>query len=58
MKAAIKANVQIVPTDPKRKLLNDALRQFLAETVDRGSMEADEVYRFACNEFLAVSDRT
>jgi integrase len=57
-RAAIKANVQIVPTDPKRKPLKDALKQFLADTVDRGSMEAEEVYRFACNEFLTVTDRT
>lgn len=54
---AAKAEVKIVPPDPKRRLLGDALKQFLADTVDRGSTEAEEVYRLACEEFLRVIDR-
>ena len=54
---AAKADVKIVPPDPKRRLLADALKQFLADTVDRGSTEAEEVYRLACEEFLRVIDR-
>ena len=52
--AAVKADVKVVPLDPKRKPLADALKQFLADTLDRGSTEAEEVYRLACEEFLDV----
>jgi integrase len=51
---AKKADVKIVPLDPARRLLSDALKQFLADTLDRGSAEAEEVYRLACDEFLNV----
>jgi integrase len=53
---AKKANIKVVAPDPKRRLLADALKQFLADTLDRGSTEAEEVYRFACEEFLSVID--
>lgn len=54
---AKKAGIQVVPADPQRKTLADELKAFLAETVDRGSLEAAEVYEHACNEFLEVTGR-
>jgi hypothetical protein len=54
---AKKAGVQVVPSDPQRKTLAVELKQFLADTVDRGSLEAAEVYRLACEEFLQVAGR-
>jgi integrase len=48
------AQLKIEPLDPKRRLLADALKQFLADTLDRGSTEAEGVYRLACEEFLRV----
>ncbi len=54
---AKKAGVQVVPVDPRRKTLADRLKQFLADTLDRGSREAAEVYELACNEFLEVTGR-
>ena len=53
---AAEAGIKVVPLDPKRRLLADALQQFLADTLDRGSTEAEEVYRLACDEFLKVVD--
>lgn len=53
---AVEAGIKVVPPDPKRRLLVDALKQFLADTLDRGSTEAEEVYRLACDEFLRVID--
>jgi hypothetical protein len=38
--AAEKADLKIEPADPQRKLLTAQLKQFLADTVDRGSLEA------------------
>jgi integrase len=54
---AKKAGVQVVPADPQRKTLASELKQFLAEKVDRGSLEAAEVYKLACDEFLVVTGR-
>jgi integrase len=55
--AAGKADLKVEPVDPQRKLLSAQLKQFLADTVDRGSLEAAEVYKLACDEFLEVIDR-
>ena len=57
VKAAGKADVKLSPPDPKRKVLGEQLKLFLAATLDRGSVEAEEVYRLACNEFLEVTKR-
>jgi integrase len=54
---AKKAGVQVVPAEPQRKTLAVELKQFLADTVDRGSLEAAEVYKLACDEFLQVAGR-
>jgi len=37
---AKKAGIQVVPADPQRKTLAAELKQFLADAIDRGSMEA------------------
>jgi len=55
--AAEKADLKIEPADPQRKLLSVQLKQFLADTIDRGSLEAAEVYELACDEFLQVIGR-
>jgi integrase len=55
--AAAKAELKVEPVDPQRKLLTAQLKQFLADTVDRGSLEAAEVYQLACEEFLEVTGR-
>jgi integrase len=55
--AAEKADLKIEPADPQRKLLTAQLKQFLADTVDRGSFEAADVYELACDEFLEVIGR-
>jgi hypothetical protein len=55
--AAGKADLKIEPADPQRKLLTAQLKQFLADTVDRGPLEAAEVYELACDEFLEVIGR-
>lgn len=54
---ADKAGVQVVPADPQRKSLAEQLKRFLTDTVDRGSLEAAEVYQLACEEFLQVAGR-
>lgn len=54
---ATKEGIRIVPYDPQRVTLAVQLKRFLADTVDRGSMEAAEVYGLACREFLEVSAR-
>jgi len=54
---ARKAGVQVVPADTQRKTLAAELKQFLADTVDRGAMEAAEVYELACDEFMQVIGR-
>ncbi len=54
---AKKAGVQVVPADPQRRTLAEELKQFLSNTVDRGSLEAAEVYKLACNEFLQMTGR-
>jgi integrase len=55
--AAGKAELKVEPVDPQRKLLAGQLKQFLADAVDRGSLEAAEVYELACEEFLEVTSR-
>jgi len=55
--AAGKAELKIEPIDPQRKFLVALLKQFLADAVDRGSLEAAEVYELACDEFLEVTGR-
>jgi integrase len=56
--AAIKADLKVVePIDPQRKLLTHQLEQFLADARARGSSEAAEVYKLACDEFLEVTGR-
>jgi len=54
---AQKAGVQVVPANPQRKTLAEELKQFLADTVERGSLEAAEVYKLACDEFLQAAGR-
>ncbi|GEM_PF-3773674 len=44
---AKKAGVQVVPAEPQLKTLAEELKQFLSNTVDRGSLEAAEVYKLA-----------
>lgn len=55
--AARKADLKVEPIDPARTLLSAQLDQFLAATVARGSLEAAEVYKLACREFLDVTGR-
>ena len=55
--AAEKVELKVEPIDPQRELLAAELKQFLAATVDRGSLEAAEVYELACDEFLEVTGR-
>jgi integrase len=52
--AAEKVDLKIEPVDPQRKSLNAQLQQFLSNTEARGSFEAAEVYKLACDEFLKV----
>jgi 23S rRNA pseudoU1915 N3-methylase RlmH len=52
-----KAGIKLVPVDPGRKLFSEELRQFLKDIKDNGANEAAEVYRLACDEFLAVIGR-
>ncbi len=54
---AKKEGIRIVPFDSQRVTLTAQLKKFLADTVDRGSMEAAEVYELACREFLDVTGR-
>ena len=54
---AKKVELKVEPIDPQRKLLAAELKQFLADTVDRGSLEAAQVYELACDEFLDVTGR-
>ena len=56
-KDAKKADVQIVPPDPKRKKLTDQLDMFVADALGRGAEEAAEVYKRACDEFLAITGK-
>lgn len=55
--AAAKVELKVEPIDPARDLLAARLKQFLAATVDRGSLEAAEVYELACDKFLEVTGR-
>lgn len=57
VKAAGKVDVRIEPLDPRRPSLASELERFLTAASDRGSLEAREVYEFACNEFLEVTGR-
>src|SRR5665213_3165028 len=54
---AKKAGVEVVPADPQRRTLAAELKRFQADKVDRGSLEAAEVYKLACDEFLVVTGR-
>ena len=55
---AAEAGVEIV-RDPKRISRHVASRGFLQATLDRGSMEAADVYRLALDEFLdLIADKT
>ncbi|MGA7856704.1 MAG: hypothetical protein WCA11_02170 [Terracidiphilus sp.] len=40
---ARKVELKVEPIDPQRQLLASELKQFLAGTMDRGSLEAAEV---------------
>ncbi len=53
--AAEKVDLKIEPADPQRKTLSAQLKQFVADTIDRGSFEAADVYKLACDEFLEVT---
>jgi integrase len=55
VKAAKNADVQIVPTDPKRKRLADQLSVFIDDKLGRGAEEAAEVNKRAFDEFLAIT---
>jgi integrase len=56
-KDAKKADVQIVPPDPKQKKLADQLVLFIADALGRGAEEAAEVNKRACDEFLAITGK-
>ncbi len=56
--SAAAAGAKIVE-EPGRKLLSKAYKDFLSAAVDRGSLEAAEVYELAGDEFLKViADKT
>jgi site-specific recombinase XerD len=54
---ASRAGIKLAPVDPGRKLISEELRHFLKDTNDNGAHEAADVYRLACDEFLAVIGR-
>jgi integrase len=56
-KDASEVGVKLAPVDPGRKLLSQELKRFLKDTADNGSLEAADVYRLACDEFLEVIGR-
>jgi site-specific recombinase XerD len=56
VKGAEKHGVKLATVDTVRRLLSHELRKFLKDTSDNGAHEAADVYRLACDEFLAVID--
>jgi integrase len=57
VKDAAQFGVKLAPVEPGRKLLSEELKRFLKDTDDNGAHEAADVYRLACDEFLAVIGR-
>ena len=53
---AKKADVQVVPPDPKRNILPDQLAQFVADALGCSAGEAAEANKRAGDEFLANTD--
>lgn len=57
VKDAVEFGSKLVLVDPGRKLLSEELKKFLKDTADNGALEAADVYRLACDEFLLVIGR-